>query len=581
MHSKTPQFDALLDAMLAELVPHKRVCLWKGEHDHCEGEFMLEEGDIEFLRMLRVPAPNHCPTCRRMRRFVHMGVMRLFKRDCNAPGHGEQVISIFPQECPFPVYDYDYTASDAFEPFDFGTDYMPGASALEQLFAMRKTFPLPAFINRDGSSINCEYSNGGRASKNCYYTSGAYLAEDVWYSGLVNKSKEVMSSRAVADCDTVYEVLGANSLYKTSFAFFSKDCSDSTLLFDCRNCTNCFGCVNLRNKSNCIFNEQKTKEEYDAFMAANTPLSYKALQEHTERFWQLVKSVPINASRNTAFENVSGVLIENSRDVHDATDSKRAEHVRHADGALTHHDSMDILFSGGSELLYECTNVGSSSSRVKFSISSKFTTDSEFVFNSMHVSNCFMCFGLTNKSYCVLNKQYAPEEYWPLVDAIKTEMLKGGEYGEHPNMAFSAQAYNMSLAGLYYPIPDETALKFGAFISEEPDTNAGSIETIAAADLPDTIAEVDDSILSKAISCQETGRPFRIIPTELAFYRKLGVPLPRIHPNVRLDRLYRFSPTGLRYYTSCANCGKDIQSLFDPKDGYLLCCESCYQKEVI
>ena len=579
--SKTPQFDALLDSMLAELVPHERACLWKGEHPHCEGTFTIESEDIEFLKMLRVPAPTLCPTCRRIRRFTHMGVMRLFKRSCDAPGHGEQVISIFPQECPFPVYDYDYTVSDAFEPFDFGVDYAPGTSPLAQLFSVRKTFPLPAFINRDGSSVNCEYSNGGRSSKNCYYTSGAFGSENVWYSGLVNKSKEVMSSRAINDCDTIYEVLGGKSLYKTSFAFFSNDCSDSTLIFDCRNCTNCFGCVNLRNKSNCIFNEQKTKEEYDAFMAANTPLSHAALQEHKERFWKLVKALPANASRNVSSENVSGVLIENSRNAFDATDSKRAEHVRHVDGALTHKDSMDILFSGGSELLYETTNVGSSSSRVKFSISSKFTTDSEFVFNSMNISNCFMCFGLQGKSYCVLNRQYSPEEYWPLVDSIKTEMLAGGEYGEHPDMRFSAQCYNFSLGGLYYPLPGETVRKLGGFFAAEPDTNVGSLELVPASELPDTIAEVDDSILGKAIICEETGRPFRIIPTELAFYRKLGVPLPRVHPNVRLDRVYRFSPTGTRFYASCAKCGKDVQSIYDPKDGYLLYCESCYQKEVI
>jgi len=581
MNSKTPKFDAALDALLAELVPHARTCAWSGVHEHCEGGFQITDEDIEFLKMLRAPVPLYCPTCRRIRRFVHMGVMRLFKRDCQAPGHTEQMISIFPKECPFPVHDYDYSISEAFDPFSFGVDYQAGQSALAQLFSLRKRFPLPSFINRDSSSINCEYSNGGRSSKNCYYTSGAFNSENVWYSGLINRSKEVMASRAVVGCDTVYETLGVECLYKTAFAYFSKDCSDSTLLFDCRNCTDCFGCVNLRSKSYCLFNEQKTKEEYEAFMAANTPLSHTALVGYTERFWDLVRSLPANASRNTGSENVSGVLIENSRSVFDVTDSKKAEHVRHADGALTHKDSMDVLFSGGSEMLYQTTNVGSSSSRVKFSISSKFTTDSEFVFNSRNIANCFMCFGLDGKSYCVLNKQYTPEEYWPLVDAIKTEMLGSGEYGEHPEMTFSAQAYNFSLAGLYYPLPDETIRKLGGYIAEEPDTNVGSIETVESADLPDTIAQTDDSILAKAIICEETGRPFRIIPEELAFYRKLGVPLPHVHPNVRLDRKYRFSPTGIRYYTLCAKCGKDIQSIFDPKDGYLLYCESCYQQEVI
>lgn len=580
MQSKTPRFDALMDEILAGLVPHSRTCAWKGRHSHCEGEFDIEEGDVEFLKIFRSPPSNYCPTCRRMQRFVHMGVMRLFKHSCKAPGHGETIISVLPTECPFPVYDYAYYASEEFDPFAFGREYQEGESALAQLFWLRNVFPMPSFLNRDPSSVNSDYSNGGRGSKNCYYTSGVFSSEDVWYSALVNGSKEVMTSRSICACDTIYETLGSEHMYKTAYAYFSRDCSDSTLIFDCRNCTNCFGCVNLRNKSYCIFNEQKTREEYEVFMATK-PLERAAFQIHEEKFWALVKSLPLNASRNSAVENVSGVLLENSRNLYDATDCRNAEHVRHADGALTHKDSMDILFSGGSEQIYQSTNVGSSSSMVKFSISSKYTTDSEFVFNSKNLSNCFMCFGLENKSFCVLNKQYSPEEYWPLVDSIKSGMLERREYGEHPPMTFSAQAYNFSLAGLYYPLPGETVRELGGFVAEEPETNAGSLQTIPAEDVPDSIGMTDDSILAKAIVCEKTGRPFRILSTELAFYRKMGVPLPRVHPSVRFDGLYRLSPTGLRYYVDCARCGQDIQSLFDSKDGYLLYCESCYQKEVI
>lgn len=578
--SKTPQFDALIDKILASLVPHLRTCAWKGEHEHCEGEFAIEDGDIEFLKLFRSPPSKYCPTCRRMQRFVHMGVMRLFKHSCKAPGHNESVISVLPTECPFPVYDYAYYGSAAFDPLEFGKAYEKGESPLAQLFSLRRIFPMPSFLNRDPSSVNCDYTNGGRGSKNCYFTSGVFNSEDVWYSALVNGSKEVMTSRSIRACDTIYETLGGEHLYRTAYAYFSKDCSDSSLIFDCRNCTNCFGCVNLRSKSYYIFNEPKTKEEYEAFMATK-PLGHRAFQEHHEKFWMLVKSLPMNASRNVAVENVSGVLLENSRNLVDATDCRKAEHVRHADGALSHKDSMDILFSGGSEQIYQSTNVGSSSNMVKFSISSKYTTDSEFVFNSKNLNNCFMCFGLENKSYCVLNRQYSPEEYWSLVDSIKSEMLMRGEYGEHPSIIFSAQAYNFSLAGLYYPLSEETIRKLGGFVAKEPDTNAGSLETVLAENLPDMIDQTDDSILSKAIICEKTGRPFRILPTELIFYRKMSVPLPRVHPSVRFDELYRLSPTGLRYYATCVICEKAIQSIFNPKDGYTLYCESCYQQEVV
>ena len=131
--SKTPQFDEKLDAILAELKPHTRTCLWKGKHQYCEGDFEIMAEDIEFLKMLRVPAPNYCPTCRRMRRLPHMGMIQLFKRVCDAPNHGEMMISIFSKECPFPVYDYKYFIGDEFNPFDFGVEYDPKMNYLDTL----------------------------------------------------------------------------------------------------------------------------------------------------------------------------------------------------------------------------------------------------------------------------------------------------------------------------------------------------------------------------------------------------------------------------------------------------------------
>lgn len=582
MENKTPQFDALIEDVLVQLKPHVRTCAWAGLNPHCEGEFAITAEDIEFLKMFKTPASKYCPTCRRFRRFGHLGFLKFFKRDCNAPDHTESMIAVFPSECPFPVYDYKYFGSDQWDPLELGRDYVDTISPLEQLFSLRIVAPVPSFLNKDFSSENSDYSNGGRNSKNCYYTSGVFSSEDVWYSNLVHKSREVMDSRSISECDTIYDIYEGLNLYKINSGFFSKDCSDCTLIFDCRNCTDCFGCVNLRNKRYCIFNKQYTKEEYKKFIESNTPLSYKKLNEYKKQFWELVKSLPLNASRNLNAVNVSGVVVENSRDLFDVTDFKDSENVRHSDSALHHKDSMDIIFSGGnSHRLYMCVNVGSQSSNVKFSISVKFCTDCEFIFNSKNLSNCFMCYGLENKSYCILNKQYTPDEYWALLDKIKSTMLKNDEYGEFLDSRFSPQAYNFSLASLSFPVDYEIAVKLGAYIAKDPETNIEGIEVVNSIDLPDTIEDVDDSILNKAILCESTGKPFKITPTEFSFYRKMKIPLPHLHPSVRIENKYRFSPAGTRFYANCFKCSKDIQSIFNPEDGYALYCESCYQQEVL
>lgn len=582
MTSKTPKFDGAISEITESLIPHKRTCKWKGLHSYCEGEFNIEEGDIKFLKMFNVPSPNFCPTCRRMRRLVHMNFSRLFKRECDAPGHNEMMISILPEECPFPVYDYQYFIGDKFDAFSFGIKYKEGDDPMKNLLSLRKKFPMPSFLNRDPSSVNSEYSNGGRNVKNGYYVMACYDVEDAWYSNMLGRSRNVMDSISIWDSEFLYECLYSDHLYKSSFIYFSSNCIDSMFLFDCRNCQNCFGCVNLRNKRYCAYNKQLSKEEYESFLSSVYPLSRESLSDYENKFWNLVKSLPANGSRNIAVENVSGVHLVNSKNLYDVVNAgNSSENIRHADNALSHHDSMDFTFSGGhSSLLYMDVNIGSQSSRVKFSVSSKFCTDCEFVFNSKNLNNCFMCFGLQNKSYCVLNKQYSEKEYFTIIDDIKTEMFKKGEYGDGIGLEFSAQAYNFSLAQISFPLNDEEIIKLGGYVAKEPETNVGNIEVIRYKNLPKTIEEITDDILNKAILCEINGRPFRIIPSELKFYRRRKLPLPNIHPLLRMEKRLSFVKNAKKYKAICAKCEKNIETVFDPAEKFLVYCEKCYQQEV-
>jgi len=581
MKSKTPQFDALLDEHLEQLVPHTRTCVWKGEHPHCEGEFEIQSEDIEFLKMLRVPAPNFCPTCRRMRRYVHIGQLKLFKRSCDAPGHTESMISILPQECPFPVFDYKYIASDEFDPFGYGQEYQENKSPLEQFREMNKIFPTPSFFKRSSSSVNSDYSNGGRNLKNGYFVMSAFDSEDIWYSHAIRNCKKVMDSRLLDDSEYVYRGILSQNMYNSSFVYFSKDSIDSMFLFDCKNCVSCFGCVNLRNQKYCVWNKQLTKEEYEKFIDSIYPISVSTLKEFQEKFWQLVKSLPMNASRNIAVENVQGIFLRNSRNLYDVNNSNESENIRYADGCFGHHDSMDVLYSGGSSSrFYSVINTGSKSNNIKFSMFTGECADSEFLVSCKNVQNCFMCCGINDVSYCIFNKKYEKEEYFLLVDTIKTEMLQRGEYGDGLPMSFSAQSYNFSLSQINFPLTEEEIIKLGGYIAQEPDTNAAGIKLLSVPELPQIIDDVSDEIVNQAIQCDTTGRPFRIIQTELDLYRKMKLPLPTVHPTVRMQEALLLSLDGKKYETTCAKCKKHIFSAFNPEDNFILYCEKCYQQEV-
>lgn len=71
---------------------------------------------------------------------------------------------------------------------------------------------------------------------------------------------------------------------------------------------------------------------------------------------------------------------------------------------------VDLTNVFESELLYSCTD-GKNLYNSSNLILSGNCSDSAFLYDCRGCSNCFMCFNLRNKSYCIGNKQYSKEEY--------------------------------------------------------------------------------------------------------------------------------------------------------------------------
>jgi len=579
MESKTPKFDKALDEILESLVPHTRKCKWAGEHQYCEGEFKIGEEDIEFLKILRVPAPNYCPTCRRMNRSAFVNGINLYKVDNKAPEKNNKIISFVPPASPFLVYDL-ISYREVFDPYTYGTFYDASRNFLEQFWDLRLKVPQPAII-RDPSNINSEYSINGRNLKNGYYVSGGWNSENLWYCSTTMNSRNVMDSLSVHFIENSYQLVSCEKCYNCRYLYFSDNCIDSNFLYDCNNCQDCFGCVNLRNKSNCIFNIQYTKDEYKKQISKINLKSRKSIKENAEKFWKFAKSQPVRAERHERVENVSGTNISDAKNCHDVFDCVKSEHLLHCGQVVAHHDSMDANVSGGSEKLYNTIAVGSSSSNVKFSFASKFITESEFVINCRNVNNCFACIGLENRNYCIFNRQYGKEDYYIELDKIKTSLLKRGEYGDFLPFKFSTFAYNGSTADMSFPLDKDKIEKLGGLWQPETESNAGNMDMIKPDDIPDDISDVDDDILSKALICRETGKPFRIIESELEFYRVHGIPLPDIHQIKRIKDRYKYLGDYKMNNAVCNNCKKDIITMYDLNEGWNLYCDDCYKREII
>jgi hypothetical protein len=233
---------------------------------------------------------------------------------------------------------------------------------------------------------------------------------------------------------------------------------------------------------------------------------------------------------------------------------------------------------------------------------------------SFSLSDCFGCFGLRQKQYCILNKAYAKEEYGFLKAKIIEHMKKTGEWGNYFPEKFSPFGYNESVAQIYFPLTKEEALKKGYtwYDRKEERNYKPTMETGA---IPQRIADTPDSITEEVIQCvsqlteegkrlhEECTTAFRMTPLELGLYRKLGVPIPsKCFPCRRTDRFALRNPRKL-WHRKCncagktsvnttyinrgshfhgeARCPNEFDTSYAPDRKEIVYCETCYQQETV
>ena len=100
-----------------------------------------------------------------------------------------------------------------------------------------------------------------------------------------------------------------------------------------------------------------------------------------------------------------------------------------------------------------------------------------------------------------------------------------------------------------------------------------------------------EKLLSGVIKCEASGRPFKILPKELAFYIENKIPIPTKHYKVRNEeRFARRTPRKLwdrqcmceeSGHDHSGRCKNEFKTTYSPDRTELVYCERCYQKEII
>ncbi len=90
---------------------------------NCNKGFSIEEEDLEFYKKVSpvingerfdLPPPTLCPDCRQQRRLSWRNERCFYNRRCSKTA--KKIVSMYPENTIFPVYDSNVWWSDKFNP---------------------------------------------------------------------------------------------------------------------------------------------------------------------------------------------------------------------------------------------------------------------------------------------------------------------------------------------------------------------------------------------------------------------------------------------------------------------------------
>ena len=562
---------------------------------NCKKDFTIETEDFNFYEKIKVPPPTFCPECRSVRRMIFRNERTLYKRKCDFSE--QEIITPFSPESPCKVNERDVWWSDKWDPLEVGQDYDFSKNFFIQWYELLKRAPLPSLFN--SRIVNSFYCNHCGEIRNSYLTYSCWGVENVLFSAKTLYSKDSLDLLACSNSELCYDSIACEKMYGSVFCENCENCVSSYFLYECKGCTDCIGCVNLRNKSYCIFNKQYSKEDYFKEIKNLAFDTLTGLNTIREKFNNLKnKSVRKFAifynTQNSTGDNLANAA--NCKFCFDLKDGiKDTKFV--VNGGMKLEDSYDGYGLGqNTSLIYESVDTGADATKLLFDIFVWGGNDVYYSYASHGCGNIFGCIGLRQKQYCILNKQYTKEEYEELVPKIIQHMndmpyidSKGRiyKYGEFFPSELSPFCYNETIAQEYFPLTKEQALEQGYKWKDTEDRNY-TID-IKTEDIPDDIKDVNEDIIGKVIECEHKGtcneqctEAFKIIESELQFYKRMNLPLPHLCPNCRhYQRLKQRNPLKL-WHRKCMKeyCENEFETSYAPDRPEIVYCERCYQQEV-
>lgn len=570
---KTPNFQSKIQPVLDVLKPGTEItCPISGE------KRILNQKEIDVYRKHKAPPLDYSPLTRmRMLTTQWPGGQWWYNKHADTgkpiicPVHPATGIRVLPDK---EWFDRDFV--------EFGRDVNLEHSFFEQLIQLRRDVPSSAGRNYEPiensiavvslGDVNSYFVVLSR-SKNTLFSVSALDTES---------SAEVYNSSAITNS---YQVVHSERVYNSQYIRESRDCMNSAFLFDCRNVENCFGATNKRNKKYLWFNEQLSKEEWERRRAEVDLGSRSQTQNWLSRFHELVQSAPWPENFNEQSENSSGEYL---------TKATNCDTVYYSDGGSKNEyhtawslgncegNAYSASLSDDQNIYFGCDIVQSNQCRYSYLLMR--CQNVEYSTECYDCEDCFGCVGLRKKRFCILNKQYSEEEYWKKLDELKCAMLERGEYGAFLPAQMSPAYFPEGGSVRYYLAdPEKFAQATNAYTFKAEDEGALGSALANANDLPDattipdSIDDIDDSWIGKALYDSAYKRPFSLFAPEVALYKKLRVAPPVSHHVKRVLDLTLTSNTGVFEKHPCKICQKEVTISRNPTyPDHQVLCKTCY-----
>lgn len=284
--------------------------------------------DLEFLdklapviagQKISLPASEFCPECCKIQRLAWRNEKKLFRRKCDFSG--KDIVSIFPPDSPYKIYEEDLWYSDAWDAKSYAREIDFSRPFFPQFDELMRAVPVASRATQNCE--NSDYCHASSNAKNCYLSFSIFSSEDMHYSVDMTNAKSGLDCISIYESENCYECSLVFHCYNVQHSYDLENCRDSSFLLSCKGCTDCYGCFDLQNKQYYIYNTEYSREEYVKRIRDLKKLPMSEQKKRFELFYQgrYVK-YPL---KNTGSENV--IQCEN------VINSNNASYCRNVNGA--------------------------------------------------------------------------------------------------------------------------------------------------------------------------------------------------------------------------------------------------------